>query len=120
MPPLPGVNGGYQCNGMNLETASVVSPHSPVIETGNDIPRRPDSNHHHQRVSAAIRQLGYLLQQQGVRSRSYLEPGGQGVDDLIAAHGQGVFEQAYQTAATLDTWKAKSLTRLTHPPQICG
>jgi len=30
---------------------------------------------------------------------------GQGVDDLIAAHGQGVYLQAYQTAATLDTWK---------------
>jgi len=49
----------------------------------------------------------------------YLEPGiGQGVDDLIAAHGQGVFEQAYQAAATLDTWKTKSLTRLTHPPDL--
>jgi len=44
---LPGVNGGYQCNRMNLETASVVSPHSPVIETPYlPSPTKTPTNHH--------------------------------------------------------------------------
>ncbi|MEQ9480995.1 MAG: plasmid replication protein, CyRepA1 family [Coleofasciculus sp. F4-SAH-05] len=71
-------------------------------------------------VNAAIRQLGYLLTQKGcsVKIISWHPAQGKGVDDLIANHTQTAFDQAYQTAVPLDTWKAQSLTGLTYPPTI--
>lgn len=67
-------------------------------------------------VSAAIRQLGYLLAQQGcsVKVISWNPEQGKGVDDLIAESGQAAFDEAYQTAVPLNTWKAQYLTRLTY------
>ncbi|MEQ8466629.1 plasmid replication protein, CyRepA1 family [Coleofasciculus sp. E1-EBD-02] len=71
-------------------------------------------------VNAAIRQLGYLLTQKGcsVKIISWHPDQGKGVDDLIANHTQTAFDEAYQTAVPLDTWKAQSLTGLTYPPTI--
>ncbi|MEQ9358266.1 plasmid replication protein, CyRepA1 family [Coleofasciculus chthonoplastes] len=71
-------------------------------------------------VNAAIRQLGYLLTQKGcsVKVISWHPDQGKGVDDLIANHTQTAFDEAYQTAVPLDTWKAQSLTGLTYPPTI--
>ena len=71
-------------------------------------------------VNAAIRQLGYLLTQKGcsVKIISWHPNQGKGVDDLIANHTQTAFDEAYQTAVPLDTWKAQSLTGLTYPPTI--
>jgi len=75
---LPGVNGGYRVQRDELGNRISVSPHSPVIETGNpttDLSRRPRLQaNHHQESERCYPTLGYLLQQQGVRSRSYLEP----------------------------------------------
>ncbi|MEQ8998253.1 MAG: plasmid replication protein, CyRepA1 family [Coleofasciculus sp. B1-GNL1-01] len=71
-------------------------------------------------VNAAIRQLGYLLTQKGcsVKIISWHPDQGKGVDDLIANQTQTAFDEAYQTAVPLDTWKAQSLTGLTYPPTI--
>jgi hypothetical protein len=71
-------------------------------------------------VSAAIRQLGYLLKQQGcqVKVITWNPELGKGVDDLIAVHSPEAFDRAYQSAVPLDTWKAQSLTRLTYPPDL--
>lgn len=71
-------------------------------------------------VSAAIRQLGYLLAQQGcsVKVITWNPVLGKGVDDLIASHAQEAFDQAYQIAVPLDTWKAQSLMQLTYPDDL--
>ena len=71
-------------------------------------------------VSAAIRQLGYLISHQGcyVKVITWNSELGKGVDDLIATHGQFAFDTAYQTAVPLDTWKAQSLMRLTYLPDL--
>ncbi len=69
-------------------------------------------------VNAAIRQLGYLLTQQQclVKVITWASELGKGVDDLIATHGQDAFDEAYQKAVPLDTWKAQSLNALTYVP----
>jgi primosomal protein N' len=69
-------------------------------------------------VTAAIRQLGYLLTQQqcSVKVITWASELGKGVDDLIATHGQDAFDEAYQKAVPLDTWKAQSLNALTYVP----
>ncbi|HEY9600716.1 MAG TPA: DUF3854 domain-containing protein, partial [Allocoleopsis sp.] len=71
-------------------------------------------------VSAAIRQLGYLLKQQGcqVKVITWNPELGKGVDDLIAVHSPEAFDRAYQAAVPLDTWKAQALTRLTYPADV--
>ncbi|MEW6493068.1 MAG: plasmid replication protein, CyRepA1 family [Cyanobacteriota bacterium] len=71
-------------------------------------------------VNAAIRQLGYLISRQEcfVKIITWNPEQGKGVDDLIAAHTQAAFDEAYQVAVPLDTWKAQSLTSLTYPPDI--
>jgi hypothetical protein len=123
---LPGVNGGCRVQRDELGNRigkSRLIPQLLKLATQRPIYLAFDQDSQPttiKRVSAAIRQLGHLLKQQGcpVKVITWNTELGKGVDDLIAAHGQGVFEQAYQTAATLDTWKAKSLTRLTHPPDL--
>jgi hypothetical protein len=43
---------------------------------------------------------------------------GKGVDDLISSQGQACFTQAYDDALDLESWKAKSWTKLTYPAEI--
>jgi len=71
-------------------------------------------------VNSAIQQTGYLLTQAGcsVYIVNWNPQLGKGVDDLIAEQGQTIFDQAYQTATTLETWKAFSYNRLTYPADI--
>ncbi|CAD5976877.1 putative protein SYNPCC7002_B0001 [Planktothrix tepida] len=71
-------------------------------------------------VNSAIQQTGYLLSQAGcsVYIVNWNPQFGKGVDDLIAEQGQTVFDQAYQTATPLETWKAFSYNRLNYSPNI--
>jgi hypothetical protein len=71
-------------------------------------------------VNAAIRQLGYLLTRQRcpVKVITWASELGKGVDDLIATHAQEAFDQAYQKAVPLDTWKAQFLATLTYPSAL--
>ncbi|MGB3509724.1 MAG: plasmid replication protein, CyRepA1 family [Microcoleaceae cyanobacterium] len=68
-------------------------------------------------VNTAIRKTGYLLTRKGCKVKviSWNPELGKGVDDLIANHGQNIFDEAYQTALPIELWKAKSFSRLTYP-----
>lgn len=122
---LPGVNGGYRVprdEAGNRIGKSRLIPSLKKLATQErpiflafDQDAKPTTV---KAVNAAIQQLGYLLTQQGcpVKVITWASEWGKGVDDLIGDRGQDAFDQAYQTAASLDTWKAQSLSRLTYPP----
>jgi hypothetical protein len=124
---LPGVFGGYRVprdeQGNRIGKSRLIPQLLKLATSGRTIyiafdqDTKPSTI---KAVNAAIRQLGYLLTQKGcsVKIINWHPDQGKGVDDLIANHTQTAFDQAYQTAVPLDTWKAQSLTGLTYPPTI--
>ncbi|WP_446404728.1 plasmid replication protein, CyRepA1 family [Coleofasciculus sp. C1-SOL-03] len=124
---LPGVFGGYRVpkddQGNRIGKSRLIPQLLKLATPGRTIyiafdqDTKPNTI---KAVNAAIRQLGYLLTQQGcsVKVISWHPDQGKGVDDLIANQTQTAFDQAYQTAVPLDTWKAQSLTRLTYSPTV--
>jgi hypothetical protein len=124
---LPGVNGGYRVprdEGGNRIGKSHLIPQLQVLAKGNrpiyivfDQDSKPNTV---KAVSAAIRQMGYLLTQAGcpVNAIAWNPQLGKGVDDLISTHGTEVFDRIYKQAVPLDTWKAQLLAKLTYTPDI--
>ncbi|MGQ4646181.1 plasmid replication protein, CyRepA1 family [Lyngbya aestuarii] len=124
---LPGVNGGYRVPRDELGNRigkSRLIPQLKKLAIQNrpiylvfDQDAKPNTI---KAVNAAIRKTGYLLNQTGcpVKVITWNLQLGKGVDDLLATHGQSVFDQAYQRATTLDTWKAKALAKLTYQSDI--
>jgi len=124
---IPGVFGGYRVprdeQGNRIGKSRLIPQLLKLATPGRTIyiafdqDRKPNTI---KAVNAAIRQLGYLLTQQGcsVKVISWHPDQGKGVDDLIANQTQTAFDQAYQTAVPLDTWKAQSLTGLTYSPTV--
>ncbi|HEY9709548.1 MAG TPA: plasmid replication protein, CyRepA1 family, partial [Oculatellaceae cyanobacterium] len=124
---LPGVFGGYRVprnsNGDRIGKSRLIpqllklATHNRAIYIAFDQDSKPNTI---KVVSAAIRQLGYLITQQkcSVKVITWKPEQGKGVDDLIAENGQGAFDEAYQTALPLDIWKAQYLTRLTYPSDL--
>jgi hypothetical protein len=124
---LPGVFGGYRVkrdeNGNRIGKSRLIpqllklATHNRPIYLAFDQDSKPTTI---KTVNAAIRQLGYLLKRQGcsVKVITWASELGKGVDDLIATHSQEAFDQAYQRAVPLDTWKAQTLNALTHTPAI--
>ena len=124
---LPGIFGGYRVprdeKGNRIGKSRLIPQLLKLATQGREIYLAFDQDTKPvtvKAVSAAIRQLGYLLTQQGcsVKVITWNPEQGKGVDDLIATHTQAAFNEAYQTAVPLDTWKAQSLTRLTYLPDL--
>jgi hypothetical protein len=124
---IPGVYGGYRVprdeKGTRIGKSRLIPQLSKLGSSQREIYITFDQDSKPstiKAVSAAIRQLGYLLMQQGcsVKVITWNSELGKGVDDLIATHGQAAFDTAYQTAVPLDTWKAQSLMRLTYLPDL--
>ncbi len=124
---LPGIFGGYRVprneQGKRIGKSRLIPQLLKLAAQGRPIYLAFDQDSKPntvKAVSAAIRHLGYLLKQQGcsVKVIAWNPELGKGVDDLMVAWGQAAFDKAYQTAVPLDTWKAQSLTRLTHPPDL--
>ncbi len=124
---LPGVYGGYRVprdsKGDRIGKSRLIpqllklATHNRAIYIAFDQDSKPNTI---KAVSAAIRQLGYFLSQQGcsVNIITWNPEQGKGVDDLIAEHGQAAFDEAYHTALPLNSWKAQYLTRLTYPSDL--
>ncbi|MBR8833260.1 MAG: DUF3854 domain-containing protein [Stigonema ocellatum SAG 48.90 = DSM 106950] len=124
---LPGIYGGYRVprdeNGNRIGKSRLIPQLSKLASSGRSIyiafdqDTKPSTI---KAVSAAIRQLGFLISQQScsVKVITWNSELGKGVDDLIAAHGEVAFDTAYQTAVPLDTWKAQALMRLTYLPDL--
>jgi len=70
-------------------------------------------------VHGAIAKTGSIIAQKGclVRVIGWAEPE-KGVDDLLKVHGEEVYSRVYQSAPTLDNWKARSYTQLTYPASL--
>ncbi len=124
---LPGVFGGYRLprdeQGNRIGRSRLIPQLLTLATKGRPIYLAFDQDSKPttiKAVNAAIRQLGYLLTRQGcsVKVIAWASELGKGVDDLIAVCGQSVFDEAYQRAVSLDTWKAQSLNALTYPPAL--
>lgn len=124
---LPGINNGYRTpkdsNGKRIGKSHLI-PQLQKLVTDNrniyivfDRDTKPNTV---KAVNAAIKKTGYLLQKSGceVKVVAWHPQLGKGVDDLIANHGQKSFDEAYDTALCLETWKAKSWSSLTYKTQI--
>ena len=124
---LPGINNGYRTpkdsNGKRIgkshlipQLAKLATP-GRVIHLVFDQDSKPNTI---KAVNAAIKKTGYLLKKAGcqVKVITWKSDLGKGVDDLIINQGQEYFDQAYEDALDLETWKAKSWTNLTYPTNI--
>jgi hypothetical protein len=124
---LPGIHNGYRTpkdrSGRRIGKSHLI-PQLQALATGKreiylvfDRDTKPKTV---QAVRAAIKKTGYLLQKSGcgVRVVEWHPQLGKGVDDLIANYGQKSFEEAYDNAPCLDTWKAKSWKSLTYRTQV--
>ena len=72
-----------------------------------------------QAVHTAIKNTGYLLQQQSCKVKVLNWPSrlGKGVDDLLANNGEDYLETVYSNSVSLATWKANSWQKLTYEVQ---
>lgn len=124
---LPGVFGGYRVlrdeYGNRIGKPNLIPQLEKLVSNNREIYIAFDQDTKLQtikNVNAAIRQTGYLLTRKGCKVKviSWNPELGKGVDDLIANHGQSVFDEAYQKALSLELWKAKSFNRLTYPVNL--
>ncbi|NJL84539.1 MAG: DUF3854 domain-containing protein, partial [Chloroflexaceae bacterium] len=123
---LPGINSGYRTpkdEEGNRTGRSRLLPQLKKLAGDREILIAFDSDAKPatvKAVEAAIRKLGYLLQQAGCRVKVLGWPpeDGKGVDDLIARQGQPHFERIYHQALPLDIWKAQSWTKLSYSPNV--
>ncbi len=124
---LPGINSGYRVTrdqAGNRVGKSRLIPQLQTLATPQrqiylvfDQDRKPNTI---KAVDTAIKHLGYLLTKSGCSPQvvTWNSDWGKGVDDLISTHGQTLFDQAYQTAKPLATWRALSFNRLTYPASL--
>jgi len=124
---LPGINNGYRTpkdsSGKRIgkshlipQLAKLATPDRQVYLVF-DRDTKPKTV---KAVNAAIKKTGYLLQKAGcqVKVITWETKLGKGIDDLIISQGQECFSKAYDQALDLETWKAKSWTELTYPPNL--
>lgn len=121
---LPGVNGGYRVPrnefGDRIGKARLIPQLQKLAQNQRpiyivfDCDRKPNTV---KAVNAAIRQTGYLFSRQEceVKVIKWNPEWGKGVDDLISEKGFDTFDRAYETAPTLEKWKALAFSQLTHP-----
>ncbi len=124
---LPGINNGYRTPkdelGKRIGKSHLI-PQLQKLAMGNreiyivfDRDTKPNTV---KAVNAAIKKTGYLLQKSGcqVKVVQWHPQLGKGVDDLIANCGQKSFDETYDNALCLETWKAKSWSSLTYKTQV--
>ncbi|XHU95850.1 MAG: DUF3854 domain-containing protein [cyanobacterium endosymbiont of Rhopalodia gibba] len=124
---LPGINSGYRTPRDKLGNRIGKSHLIPQLEklaiSGRKIyiafdqDSKPSSI---KEVNSAIRKLGSLFTQAGcqVNVIVWLPKWGKGVDDFLAHKGLKTFNETYEKALSLETWKAQSLRQLTYPSDL--
>ncbi len=121
---LPGINNGYRTpkdeQGKRIGKSHLIPQLAKLATSGRKVYLVFDQDSKPKTikaVNAAIKKTGYLLQKAGceVKVVTWDSSLGKGVDDLIADRGQEYFTQAFDDALDLETWKAKSWTKLTYP-----
>ena len=124
---LPGINNGYRTpkndQGKRIGKSHLIPQLAKLATSGRKVYLVFDQDSKPKTikaVNAAIKKTGYLLQKAGCEVKVVTWSGslGKGVDDLIANQGQTYFTQAFADALDLETWKAKSWTKLTYPADL--
>ncbi len=126
---LPGVNAGYRVPkdefGNRIGKPRLIPQLLPFATAGRMICLAFDQDEKPvtvTRVRAAVGQTGYLLTRQGCKVSVISWDSEQGLckgaDDLIAQHGSEAFDKAYESALSLEHWKALSYTKLSYTPNI--
>ncbi|MEO1004324.1 MAG: plasmid replication protein, CyRepA1 family [Cyanobacteria bacterium J06638_38] len=124
---LPGINNGYRTPkdelGQRIGKSYLIPQLAKLATAGRQVYLVFDQDTKPKTikaVNAAIRKTGYLLQKAGceVKVVTWDSSLGKGVDDLISDRGQDGFIEAYNDALDLETWKAKSWTKLTYATDI--
>lgn len=124
---LPGINNGYRTPkdqfGTRIGKSYLIPQLAKLATSGRKIylvfdqDTKPTTI---KAVNAAIKKTGYLLQKAGCKVKvvSWDSTLGKGVDDLIAQQGQDCLLTAVNDALDLETWKAKSWTKLTYTTDL--
>ncbi|MEL6579506.1 MAG: plasmid replication protein, CyRepA1 family [Cyanobacteria bacterium J06621_12] len=124
---LPGINNGYRTpkddQGKRIGKSHLIPQLAKLAVSGREIYLVFDQDTKPKTVkavNAAIKKTGYLLQKAGCKVKvvTWDSNHGKGVDDLIINSGQAEFTQAYDNALDLESWKAKSWTKLTYPVEF--
>ncbi|MEA5536718.1 plasmid replication protein, CyRepA1 family [Crocosphaera sp. XPORK-15E] len=124
---LPGINNGYRTPkdeaGNRIGKSHLIPQLQKLATPGRTIyiifdqDSKPNTI---KAVNAAIKKLGYLFTQTGchVKVITWASDQGKGIDDFIINQGQKAFDELYQKALPLETWKARELTQLTYPANL--
>ena len=124
---LPGINNGYRTpkddQGKRIGKSHLIPQLAKLATSGRKVYLVFDQDSKPKTikaVNAAIKKTGYLLQKAGCQVKVVTWDGslGKGVDDLITNQGQESFAKAFDDALDLETWKAKSWTKLTYPTDL--
>ncbi|EAW39113.1 hypothetical protein L8106_02322 [Lyngbya sp. PCC 8106] len=124
---LPGIHGGYRVPrdewGKRIGKSRLIPQLQKLATSTRDIYIVFDQDSQPNTIKAvntAIKQTGYLLTKNGcsVHIVTWNSHFGKGVDDLILSHSSEAFDQAYETAISLEAWQALSLNRLTFSANI--
>ncbi|MGP0129558.1 MAG: plasmid replication protein, CyRepA1 family [cyanobacterium endosymbiont of Rhopalodia musculus] len=124
---LPGINNGYRTPRDKLGNRIGKSRLIPQLEklaiSGRKIYIAFDQDSKPstiKEVNSAIRKLGSLFTRAGcqVNVIVWLPKWGKGVDDFLAHKGLKTFDEAYEKALSLETWKAQGLSQLTYPSDV--
>ena len=120
---LPGINSGYRtpkdATGKRIGKSHLIPQLAKLTAPGRKIYLVFDRDSQPETVKAvdaAIKKTGYLLEKAGcqVKVVTWDSKLGKGVDDLITNKGKSYFDKAYEAALDLETWKAKTWTKLTY------
>ena len=124
---LPGINNGYRTpkddRGKRIGKSHLIPQLAKLALAGREVylvfdrDRKPKTV---KAVNVAIKKTGYLLQKEGcqVKVIDWDSRDGKGVDDLIINRGREYFNCIYKDALDLESWKAKSWTKLTYEAQL--
>lgn len=125
---LPGIHNGYRtpkdAQGNRIGKSHLIPQLERFATQGREIYLIFDQDSKPSTIKAvnmAIRRMGYLLTQArcSVKVVTWKPHAGKGVDDFIANRGKTAFDEAYNRALPLETWKAQGLYRLTYSADIC-
>lgn len=124
---LPGIFNGYRQkkddNGVKIGLPTLIPELKILAAAGRRINFVFDQDDKQKTigfVNTSISTTGKLLQNEGcdVFVVTWDSKLGKGCDDLIVNSGPEAFEQAYNAAKTLDSWKARTYSQLTYKPHV--
>lgn len=119
---LPGINNGYRTPknevGHRIGKSYLIPQLHKLVATGRSVYIAFDQDskpNTFKAVNKAIRKLGFLMNSLGcqVKIPTWDSKHGKGVDDFLLNSGNNAFDECYEKALPIETWKARELNHLT-------